>query len=222
MFLAIANFVVSSRSRFATDEKQQNGRQNSKTRYEIKKIQKTSGYVLVLFAIFRLVNPDLTKSINIQDCKSEYKMSVFGPEYNGFRYHKAKMEVDKCFYKKYIQNYKLETSTRKVETTTCKENTITFKENTTTRKENTTTCRENTTTCKVDTTTRKENTTTRKENTTTRKENTSTRKENTTTRKENTTTRKENTTARKKNYLTSRENNLPQTQKIYTKKNPIK
>ena len=62
----------------------------------------------MLFAIFRLVNPDLTKSISIQDCKSEYKMSVFGPEYKGFRYHKAKMVVDKCFYKKYIQNYHLQ------------------------------------------------------------------------------------------------------------------
>ena len=68
-----------------------------------KKVLKISGIIVVLFAIFRLVNPDLTKSITILDCKSEYKMSVFGREYEGFRYHNAKMDVAKCLCKKYIQ-----------------------------------------------------------------------------------------------------------------------
>lgn len=68
-----------------------------------KKILKILGIILVLFAIFRLVNPESTKSVTIQECKSKYKMSVFGREYEGFRYHNAKMEVAKCLCKKYIQ-----------------------------------------------------------------------------------------------------------------------
>ena len=68
-----------------------------------KKILKISGIILVSFAIFRLINPDLTKTISLLDCKSEYKMSVFGREYEGFRYHNAKMEVAKCLSKKYLQ-----------------------------------------------------------------------------------------------------------------------
>lgn len=68
-----------------------------------KNILKIAGIIFILFSIFRIVNPNLTKSIGVQNCTSEYYMSVFGREYEGFRYHNAKMEVAKCLCEKYIQ-----------------------------------------------------------------------------------------------------------------------
>ncbi|MCW0485632.1 hypothetical protein [Riemerella anatipestifer] len=66
-----------------------------------------------LFITFRLINPSLSKNIQILDCKTEYKMSIFEREYEDFRYHNAKMEIAKCLCEKYIQTknntYKNET-----------------------------------------------------------------------------------------------------------------
>lgn len=66
-------------------------------------IFKIAAITIVLFAIFRFVNPDLTRSISVFDCKSYYEMSVFGREYEGFNYHNSKMDVAKCLCEKYLQ-----------------------------------------------------------------------------------------------------------------------
>lgn len=68
--------------------------------------------IILVFAIFRLVNPDISKEVIALDCKSTYQKSIFGKEYEGFNYHNAKMDLAKCLCTKYCSSknkkYKLE------------------------------------------------------------------------------------------------------------------
>ena len=68
-----------------------------------KKILKILGVIFLLFVLFRIINPNYTKKIAILDCSVEYKMSVFGREYEGFNYHNSKMDVAKCLCEKYLK-----------------------------------------------------------------------------------------------------------------------
>lgn len=81
-----------------------------------KKILKIIGVAILLFVIFRLINPDYTKRIAVLDCSEEYKMSVFGREHEGFSYHNSKMDVAKCLCEKYLKTKekKYESEIRKI------------------------------------------------------------------------------------------------------------
>lgn len=67
----------------------------------INKTLKILAPVVGLLLVFRLINPDVTKSITTLDCASTYKKSVFGKEYEGYNYHNAKIDIAKCLCEKY-------------------------------------------------------------------------------------------------------------------------
>jgi hypothetical protein len=81
-----------------------------------KKILKILGVISLLFVLFRIINPNYTKKIAVLDCSVEYKMSVFGREYEGFNYHNSKMDVAKCLCEKYLKTKerKYESEIRKI------------------------------------------------------------------------------------------------------------
>ena len=83
---------------------------------ETKKILTIVGIIFLLFLLFRIINPDYTKKITVLDCSVEYKMSVFGREYEGLRYHNSKMDVAKCLCEKYLKtkDKKYESEIRKI------------------------------------------------------------------------------------------------------------
>mgnify|MGYP003575385130 CR=1 FL=1 len=69
---------------------------------KMKKIFKIAAFILCLFLVLRLANPDTTKNIKVFDCESKYKKSVFGRAYEGYNYHNAKMDIAKCICEKYV------------------------------------------------------------------------------------------------------------------------
>jgi len=81
-----------------------------------KRLLKIVGIVFILFALFRIINPNYTKKIIVLDCSEEYEMSVFGREHEGFSYHNSKMDVAKCLCGKYMmtKEKKYESEIRKI------------------------------------------------------------------------------------------------------------
>jgi hypothetical protein len=69
---------------------------------KMKKRFKIAAVILCLFLVFRFVNPDIAKSVKVQDCDSKYKKSVFGRDHEGYNYHNAKMDIATCLCEKYI------------------------------------------------------------------------------------------------------------------------
>ena len=83
---------------------------------KISKTLKIVGSIICLLLIFWLINPNITKNINTLNCKSTYKKSVFGREYEGYNYHNAKMDIANCLCEKYLttKNKKYEIEIRKI------------------------------------------------------------------------------------------------------------
>lgn len=77
---------------------------------------KIIGLIVLLLLVFRLINPNLNKKINVLACEANYQKSVFGKEYEGYNYHNAKVDIAKCLSEKYLgtKDKKYEIEIRKI------------------------------------------------------------------------------------------------------------